>query len=143
MKLLAPFLALLPLSTAHYNFPSLIYQGTIETPWQHVRQWTDYYTYNPVTSVSTLPIRCNVDGTTTFAPSTLPVAAGATLGFTVDPDIYHAGPLLVYLAKVPAGHTAANWAGDGTVWFKIAAEGPICGTQAFSWPTDSECFALL
>ena len=81
-----------------------------------VRQWTGYYTYSPVQSVSTTDIRCNVGGSTASAPGTLPVAAGSTISFTADPNIYHPGPALVYMAKVPAGKTAANWDGSGSVW---------------------------
>ena len=137
MKVSTPLLALASVAQAHYTFPALISGGTATTNWQYVRQWTGYYTYNPVQSVTSLDIRCNVAGTTTFAPGILSVAAGSTLGFTVDPDIYHPGPALVYMAKVPAGKTAANWDGSGSVWFKIYQIGPVLGGQQLTWPTDS------
>ncbi|KAF8862280.1 endoglucanase II [Acephala macrosclerotiorum] len=41
------------------------------------------------------------------------------------------------MAKVPAGETAANFDGNGEVWFKIFEEGPKFGGQALSWPTDN------
>ena len=107
------------------------------TAWEYVRQWTGYYTYDPVTSVTSTDIRCNVNGTSAFASGIISVKAGSTVGFTANPDIYHPGPLLVYLAKVPTGKTAANWDGSGTVWFKIYQEGPIFGGSALTWPTDS------
>jgi len=137
MKFIAPFLALAIAVRAHYNFPSMI-SGTTTTPaWQNVRQWTGYYTYNPVQNVASNDIRCNVNGSTAFAPDILSIAAGSTVGFTANPDIYHPGPLLVYMAKVPAGKTAANFDGSGAVWFKIYEEGPVFGGQALTWPTDS------
>ena len=137
MKVITPFLALATVAHAHYNFPSII-SGTTTTPaWQYVRQWTGYYTFNPVTNVASPDIRCNVNGSTAFAPSTLSIAAGSTVGFSANPDIYHPGPLLVYMAKVPAGSTAANFDGSGAVWFKIFEQGPKFGGQALSWPTDS------
>jgi hypothetical protein len=136
MKLLSPFIAFAPLASAHYNFPSMIYNGAITPAWQYVRQWTNYYAYTPVQDVTSLDIRCNVNGTKAFAPSTLSVAAGSSLGFTVDPDIYHAGPALAYMAKVPTGQTAANWDGSGSVWFKVWQVGPVFGGQALTWPTD-------
>lgn len=137
MKTITALLALAGAVSAHYNFPALISGGVTTTDWQYVRQWTGYYTYNPVTTVLTNDIRCNVDGTTAFAPGTLSVAAGSQLGFTVNPDIYHPGPLLVYLGIVPKGKTAANWDGSGTAWFKIYQEGPTgFGTQALVWPSN-------
>ncbi|KAH8601153.1 glycoside hydrolase [Bisporella sp. PMI_857] len=137
MKTFTSLLALAPIAQAHYTFPSIVSGGTTTTPWQYVRQWTGYYTYNPVQSVSTLDIRCNVGGSTAYAPGILPVTAGTNISFTVDPNIYHAGPALVYLAKVPAGKTAANWDGAGTVWFKIYQIGPEFGGQQLKWPTDN------
>jgi len=116
MKAITSLLALAAVAQAHYSFPSLVSGGTTTTPWQYVRQWTGYYTYSPVQSVTSTDIRCNVAGSTTFAPGTLPVAAGSTVSFTADPNIYHPGPALVYMAKVPSGKTAANWDGSGSVW---------------------------
>jgi hypothetical protein len=137
MKSTTALLALAGAASAHYNFPSLIYQGTTSAAWADVRDWTGSYTYNPVTDVSSLDIRCNVAGTTAFAPSILSVAAGSQLGFTANPDIYHPGPLLAYMAKVPAGKTAANWDGSGAVWFKIYEDGPTgLGGQALAWPSN-------
>jgi hypothetical protein len=137
MKFIASFLALATAARAHYNFPSMISGTTTTAAWQSVRQWTGYYTFDPVTNVASSDIRCNVNGSTAFAPSILPVAAGSTVGFAANPDIYHPGPLLVYMAKVPAGKTAANFDGSGAVWFKIYEEGPVFGGSALTWPTDS------
>jgi hypothetical protein len=136
MKVFNSLLVLASLAQAHYYFASMIYGGTTTTTWADVRQWTGYYTYDPVTTVSTVDIRCNVDGSTTFASSILSVAAGNTLGFTVSPDIYHPGPLLAYMAKVPSGYTAANWDGSGTVWFKIYQDEPVFGSQSLTWPSN-------
>lgn len=112
--------------------------GTTTTPaWQSVRQWTGYYTFDPVQNVASDDIRCNVNGSTAFAPNVQSVAAGSTVGFAANPDIYHPGPLLVYMAKAPAGKTAANFDGSGAVWFKIYEEGPVFGGSALTWPTDS------
>jgi hypothetical protein len=136
MKVFTPLLIFASLVHGHYNFPSMIYGDSTTTAWADVRQWTGYYTYDPVTNVSAVDIRCNVNGSTNFAPSILSVAAGNTLGFTVSPEIYHPGPLMAYMAKVPSGYTAANWDGSGTVWFKIYEDGPIFGTQSLTWPSN-------
>lgn len=154
MKYSIPLLALATAVNAHYTLPAFVGQAN----WQHgtksllhlvvsdrlgettnvllsiVRQWIGYYTNGPVTDVNSLDIRCNVGGSTVSAPSTLSVAAGSTLSFKVDPNIYHAGPELVYLAKVPSGKTAANWDGSGAVWFKVYQQGPTLGGGAISWP---------
>ena len=116
MKAATTLLALATVAQAHYSFPSIVSGGTTTTPWQYVRQWTGYYTYSPVQSVSTNDIRCNVGGSTASASGILPVAAGSSISFTADPNIYHPGPALVYMAKVPAGKTAATWDGSGSVW---------------------------
>jgi hypothetical protein len=136
MKSITSLFALAGVASAHYTFPALIYGGTTTTNWQYVRDWTGSYTYDPVTDVSSVDIRCNVDGTKNFASGVLSVAAGQNLGFTVDPDIYHPGPLLAYMASVPSGSTAANWDGDGTVWFKVYQDQPTVGASALEWPSN-------
>jgi hypothetical protein len=139
MKSTFVLLALTTIVNAHYNFPSMILAGVTTPAWKNVRQWTNYYAYTPVQDVTLLDIRCNVNGTNSgVSTSTLSVPAGSTLGFTVEPDIYHPGPLLVYMAKVPTGQTASSWDGSGAVWFKIYQLGPIFGTQSLTWPTDSQ-----
>lgn len=137
MKTITSLLALASIASAHYNFPSLIVGGVTSTAWEYVRDWTGSYTYDPVTSVSSLDIRCNVNGTAAFAPGIQSIAAGSKLGFTANPDIYHPGPLIAYMAKVPSGKTAANWDGSGTVWFKIYEDAPTgFGTSALVWPSN-------
>lgn len=137
MKLLY-VLTLTGVTYAHYNFPSLIYEGAVTTGWQYVRQWTGYYTYDPVVDVTIVDIRCNVNGSTAGAGvDTLSVAAGSTLGFTASPDIYHPGPLQIYLAAVPSTTTTSAWDGSGDVWFKIFEDGPqgLGSTSGLTWET--------
>ena len=90
MKLIASLLALAGAASAHYTFPALFSGGTTTGDWQYVRDWTGSYTYNPVQDVTSLDIRCNVDGSTNTA-DTLSVPSDSPLGFTVSPDIYHLG----------------------------------------------------
>lgn len=71
------------------------------------------------------------------APNTISVTAGGTFTFDVDTSIGHPGPLQFYLAKVPAGKTAATFDGKGAVWFKIYQDGPSgLGTSTIKWPSD-------
>lgn len=118
MKLLPTALSLAFTASAHYVFPSVIEKGVATPPWQDVRQYPTYYTCNPVTDVSSLDIRCNVNGST-ITSNTTTVNAGDTIGFTASPNIYHPGPALVYMAKAPTGTNVATWDGSGAVWFKI------------------------
>lgn len=133
MKFVTSLLTLATLAQAHYNFPSM----NAGAAWSNVRQWTGYYTYDPVVNVASEDIRCNVNASTAFAASTLSVAAGSVLKWAANPDIYHPGPLLAYMGKVPAGKTAANWDGSGTVWFKIYEDHPTVGSSALVWPSMS------
>jgi hypothetical protein len=115
-------------------FPALIKDGEATPDWKYVRQWTGSYTNSPVTDVDSLDIRCNVDATTGNNTSTLGVAAGSTIGFTVKTEIGHPGPLLVYMAKAPT--TAAAFDGSGESWFKIYEDGPKFNADGLTWPTE-------
>lgn len=137
MKNFVTLLALAGAAQAHYVLPSLISGSTKTSQWQYVRQWSGYQSNGPVLDVTSKDIRCNVRGDTNFAKGTLSVAAGSTVGFTSEPPIYHPGPSQAYMAKVPAGSTAATWDGSGSVWFKVFAAGPNLGGQALSWPSDN------
>jgi hypothetical protein len=61
-------------------------------------------------------LRCNV-GQANPAPGiqSLPIKAGSTIGFKINGNIVHPGPLLGYMVKVPAGTTAASWNPSGKV----------------------------
>lgn len=101
-----------------------------------VRKRSDSDSHGPVTDTSLLDIRCGKDASTAFAPGILSVAAGQTLSFAVDPSIQHPGPSLAYLAKVPAGKTAATWDGSGAVWFKVWEQGPTAlNSNGGNWPS--------
>jgi hypothetical protein len=87
-----------------------------------------------VQDVSSLDIRCGKGASTAYAPSILSVSAGSTLGWRVDTSIIHSGPTIGYLAKVPAGRTAANWDGSGAVWFKVYEVGPTFTPSSIDFP---------
>lgn len=78
------------------------------------------YSNGPVTDVNSQAMTCYELSPGSGAPKTLAVSAGSTVSFAVGGGgIFHPGPLHAYLAKVPAGRTAANFDGKGAVWFKI------------------------
>ncbi|KAF8850479.1 hypothetical protein BDZ45DRAFT_696737 [Acephala macrosclerotiorum] len=113
MKVSLAFSALAAVVNAHYTFPALIANGTTGVEWSAVCQWTGYQSDGPVTDVSSLSIRCNVGASTKSATQTASVAAGSAVEFTAKADIWHPGPMLFNMAKVPAGQTAATWDGAG------------------------------
>ena len=55
-------------------------------------------------------------------------------GFQANQAIFHTGPALAYMAKVPAGKTAATWSGSGQVWIKTYEEKPTVSNNALNWP---------
>ncbi|KAN0119943.1 glycoside hydrolase family 61 protein [Hyaloscypha variabilis] len=137
MKLLTCILTLVvtvhgaPAPEPHYTFPNII--GT--AAWADVRQWTGYEGNGPVLDVSSTDIRCNKNGDKNFAKGTTTIAAGSTTGFNANQAIFHYGPALAYLAKVPDGKTAATWDGSGQAWFKIYEEHPTVANNALQWPS--------
>ena len=131
--------ALATSALAHYVFPSIIEKGVATPAWMDVRQYTTYYTFNGVTDVTSVDIRCNVNGAT-ISSNTTTISAGDTIGFTVNPSISHPGPALVYMAKAPTGTNVATWDGAGAVWFKIWQAGPSSfDSNGPVWPTTGEC----
>ncbi|TVY75978.1 Endo-beta-1,4-glucanase D [Lachnellula suecica] len=136
MQLIPVLLASASVAHAHYNFNALIYGGTTQPAWQQVRERSDMNSHEPVLDTTLLDIRCGKDASTAYAPAIQTVAAGSSLGWVVDPSIQHPGPGLGYLAKVPAGKTAATWDGSGAVWFKVWEQGPTAlNSNGGDWPT--------
>jgi plastocyanin len=135
MKSLLSLALLATTATAHYTFPALVANGATTSAWTYVRKTTNYQSNGPVTDVTSNQIRCYELSPGTGAPSTMTVKAGDTIGFTAAASISHPGPLQFYMAKVPAGKTAATWDGSGNVWFKIYEQGPTFSGGAMSWPS--------
>jgi len=119
---------------AHYTFPDLIVNGQTSSDYQYVRLTTNHYSSSPVTDVTSSDMTCYADPSHPVT-STATVAAGSVVGFTVAPDVYHPGPLLFYMAKVPAGQTAASFDGSGSVWFKVYQNAATITSSSISWPS--------
>ncbi|KAK7007673.1 glycoside hydrolase [Favolaschia claudopus] len=118
---LAAIAALAAKASAHYVWPQLIVNGANTTSWQYVRQSNNWQDLNPLTDVSSVDVRC-YDSEESGTSSTMSVAAGSTVGFTVSgnpANLYHPGVLNVYMAKAPDGTDVADWDGSGNVWFKV------------------------
>lgn len=116
------------LQPRHYTFPSISGSGQ----WSSVRQTLNFQSNAGVTDVSSDAIRCYTSSGRR-APQTQTVAAGSSVTWSASPNIFHPGPLQFYMAKVPAGQTAATWEGTGEVWFKIYAEPAITSNGQLSW----------
>ena len=69
-----------------------------------------------LSDIETDKMRCNRGGAKP-APGieSLSVKTGAVIGFKLNQGIFHQGPLMAYMAKVPAGMKAATWDGSGDV----------------------------
>ncbi len=119
------------------TFSALIVDGKVSGEWMAVRKAKNWVDSGPATDVMSNDIRCFELAPGTAANQTISVTAGSTIGFKANPDIYHPGPLAFYLAKVPAGQTAATFDGSGSVWFKIYEEQPKFG-QALSWSSNGK-----
>jgi hypothetical protein len=87
-----------------------------------------------VTDVNSDAIRCYERNPGTGASGVYNVTAGSTLNYNAKASISHPGPMAVYIAKVPAGKTAANWDGKGQVWSKIYQDMPRLG-GSMTWPS--------
>ncbi|KAL2133818.1 hypothetical protein VTI74DRAFT_1624 [Chaetomium olivicolor] len=118
------------LAEAHYTFPSIA--NTAD--WQYVRTTTNFQSNGPVTDVNSDQIRCYERNPGTGARGIYNVTAGQTIAYNAKASISHPGPMAVYIAKVPAGQTAATWDGKGQVWSKIYQDMPKLG-GSMTWPS--------
>ncbi|KAI5864592.1 glycoside hydrolase family 61 protein [Durotheca rogersii] len=126
----------------HYTFPKLA--GTSD--WSSVRQTANFQSNGPVTDVTSEAIRC-YQRAPGGAPDITPVQAGGQITWVAAPSIYHPGgyrcclvcggsALSAYMAKVPAGQTAADFDGSGQVWFKVYQDLPTLSGGQYSWPSN-------
>ncbi|OLN96070.1 putative endo-beta-1,4-glucanase D 8 [Colletotrichum chlorophyti] len=109
--------ALVPQAMAHYVFPTLIVNGEVTERYQYVREAKN--SNSPVEDVTSEGIVCNKGGNdddVLAKTETKAVKAGDELGFIVENDMGHPGPLAVYLSKAPSD--VKSYKGDGD-WFKI------------------------
>ncbi|TQN64860.1 putative endo-beta-1,4-glucanase D [Colletotrichum shisoi] len=139
MKFYATLVALAAASAeAHYTFGRLVYGGTTYPEWQSVRKTLNFYTNGPTDGVSSTQIRCyEADAKDRGAVATVAVTAGSTIGFAANGVVGHPGPASLWMAKVPAGKTAATWDGGGAVWFKIHHERPTVTSSGLEWASSN------
>ncbi|KAG9258367.1 glycosyl hydrolase family 61-domain-containing protein [Emericellopsis atlantica] len=122
-------------TNAHYLIPRASSGGVSATAdWQFTRITENHYSNGPVTDVTSPQMTCYELNPGTPAPQTLPVRAGGTVKFTIAPNIYHPGPVNVYMAKAPS--SAANFDGKGNVWFKIWGDAPKITSSSIEFPSN-------
>lgn len=116
---------------AHFNFEALIVNGVTTQPYEYVRRVTN--SNSPVTSVDDDNIRCNVGGSngTWSQTKTQAVNAGDKIGFTINQNIGHPGPMNVYLSK-DTGSDLSAYDGSGD-WIKIYYEGADANSAGLQW----------
>ncbi|KAK0451193.1 glycosyl hydrolase family 61-domain-containing protein [Desarmillaria tabescens] len=128
MRLSANFLSLTVFlqsspSLAHYIWDSVIAGSTTSSAAVRMP-----LSNGPVLNVTSPDVVCNVNPTP--ATATVTVAAGSTLGFNCDDNVYHLGPAAIYLGQAPG--SVAEWDGSGERWFKIAEWGATFDPLSFT-----------
>lgn len=133
---IAGLTAFATMAWAHYNFEALIVNDNVTSAYEYVRQTTN--SNSPVTDVTSSDFVCNqggLDADIMAQTSTYAVAGGDTVGFTVNVNIGHPGPLHVYMSKAPDGTTAQDYDGSGD-WFKVyAATTSEITDEGLQWAT--------
>jgi hypothetical protein len=135
---------------AHYNFESLIVNGEGTKPYEYVRRVKN--SNSPVENVNSPNIVCNVGGNdadSRAATKTYTVKPGDQLGFDVNSDLGHPGPLAVYMSRAPDGVAASDYLGNGD-WFKVyqidvaqfTSNGPVWATFPDSQGVQNFTFTL-
>lgn len=70
--------------------------------------------------------------------TTASIQAGTSVTYNVKASISHPGTFSAWLAKAPAGQTAATYDGSGANWFKIYQDEPIITSDGLSWASTGE-----
>jgi hypothetical protein len=120
---------------AHYTFPHTIYKGVTSAEWEYVRKTENYQSHGPLTDTSSSKMGCYQLAGGSEGAKTLTVSAGDEVGFALDPQIQHPGPLSFWLAKAP--DTVEDWDPSGNVWFKIWEDNPTITSSSITWDTDA------
>ncbi|EGY17523.1 endoglucanase II [Verticillium dahliae VdLs.17] len=135
MKAATALLSLAHLASAHYTFRTVEFDGQPTSEWGIIRKTANFETAGPIEDVTSEQLTCYELNPGSHGAGVLDVQAGAAVSFTSSPAIFHPGPSLAYLAKVPAGTSVSDWDGKGAVWFKIWQDEAIITSSGISWPS--------
>jgi hypothetical protein len=94
----------------------------------------NHYSSAAIEDATSPAIRCFEDKEKK-ATAVANVAAGQSVAFKASNTMGHPGPVLFYMAKVPAGQRAASWDASGNVWFKIHEEGATTDASGVHFKT--------
>ncbi|KAK0723270.1 glycoside hydrolase [Lasiosphaeria miniovina] len=136
MKFLSSMLLAAAVAEAHYTFPRLVVNGQAEEKdWSVTRMTKNSQSKQGVENAASADIRCYTSQT---AAGVATVPAGAVVHYISTQQINHPGPTQYYLAKVPAGSSAAKFDGSGAVWFKIHTSMPaVDKNKQLTWPNQN------
>lgn len=112
----------------------MIYKGKTSADWEYIRKTQNYQSHGPLTDTTSSEMGCYQLASGSEGASTLTVSAGDEVGFGLDPQIQHPGPLSFWLAKAPT--TVEDWDPTGDVWFKIWEDHPTITSSSITWETD-------
>lgn len=133
MKFISSLVLLGTAAQAHYTIPRASANGVSGADWQFTRITSNFQSNGPVTDVTSSAMTCYERNPGT-ASSTLNVNAGGALTFGIAPNIYHPGPLNIYMAKAPS--SASSFDGKGAVWFKVYGDQPKVSSGGIEWPNN-------
>lgn len=114
----------------------------VQADWANVRKTTNYQSNGPVTDVTSSAMTCYQLAPGNEGATTVNIQAGSTVKYNVKASVSHPGPITAWLAKVPAGQTAATYDGSGANWFKIYQEHPTVTPSGLTWSSQGESLVL-
>lgn len=123
--------------TASDTFKNTVIGGARTGDWVNVRKTTNFQSNGPVTDVTSKAMTCYQLAGGSEGAQTMNVTAGSTVGYVATASVTHPGPLSFWMAKAPAGETAATMTGEGAVWFKIYQDHPTIGASLV-WPSQGK-----
>jgi hypothetical protein len=101
------------------------------------------YSHGGITDVNSADMRCYQDPSSVGKTAVAPIAAGTNITFTIDPNMFHPGPLQYYMAAAPDGQNLATWEPAGAVWFKVEEVRPRITDSGLKWLTDGICSSIV
>ncbi|KEY65695.1 hypothetical protein S7711_07523 [Stachybotrys chartarum IBT 7711] len=119
---------------AHYTIPRISANGVRSADWEKVRRTANYQHNGPVTDVRSESMTCYQLSPGASGATVLDVTAGGRLTFEIAPNIYHPGPVNVYMARAPG--SVVDFDGKGQVWFKVYSDRPTVTSSSLQWPSD-------
>ncbi|KAL9621516.1 MAG: hypothetical protein Q9160_004046 [Pyrenula sp. 1 TL-2023] len=126
------------IAEAHYTFPAIQGGTASGGDWVNVRKTANFQSNGPVTDVTSSAMTCYQLAAGNEGAVTANVNAGSTVTFIAGSSVSHPGPMSFWMAKVPAGQTAATYDGSGANWFKVYQDYPTVASSGLTWVTQNK-----